>query len=92
MSLIIDYAKLSGIAQRIFCAIEKEILIEQQEEVYITKEDLAWELQTSIPNIKLGLRELKKTGYIIPRNKNSSWLRIGKEYRIGRQDTTIDKS
>lgn len=82
--MITNYSDLSGIAQRAFCIIEKRILSELNEESYITKEDLAWELQASIPNVKLGLRELKKTGYVISRDVNSSWLRIGEEYKIWR--------
>ncbi len=77
------YSSLSGIAQRAFCVIENKTISEMKEEVYITKEDLAWELQMSIPNVKLAVRELKRNKFISPRNINSSWVRIAEEHRIG---------
>jgi len=81
---ITNYSDLSGIAQRAFCIIDRRTHSELKEYVYVTKEDLSWELQTSIPNVKLALRELKETGYVVPKNKNSCWLRVGEEYRIER--------
>lgn len=88
-SKFVDFSELSGNAQRAFCIIEKCVLSELQEEIYITKEILAWDLQLSIPSVKLALRELKEAGYIIPRNENSSWVRIGEDYGIRREGRTV---
>ena len=78
--MFINYSSLSINAQRIFVHIERRMWVEEKEEIYITKEDLAWECTVSVPGVKVALRELKNAGYIVPRNKNSCWLKIGEEY------------
>ena len=38
---------------------------------------MAWDLGMSIPNVKIGLRELKKKGFIVRKNHNSPKVKIG---------------
>jgi predicted transcriptional regulator len=79
----VDFSELSLKAQRIFVCIEKILFSRLATEYKVTKEELAFRLQMSVENVKLGLRELKKAEYIIPKNPNSSILRIGDKYKYG---------
>ena len=79
----VDFSALSVIAQRIFVYIEKQLMRFNKSELHISKKRIAYDLDSSLPNIKIGLRELKKTRYIIPKNKNSSIVSVGRQYGFG---------
>jgi len=75
-----DFTQLAFNSQRVFVGIERILLRHLTKELKITKEDIAWECEMSITGVKVALRELKETGYVIAKNPNSPVLRIGEEY------------
>lgn len=75
-----DFSELTVVAQRIFVLIERELYSHNVKEIHLTKLYIAWRLGMSIPNVKLGLRLLKEKKYIIPKNKNSSVVRVNEIY------------
>lgn len=77
----VKFSTLHRNSQRVFAVIELILMRYNVEEMWITKEDLAWEVGMSVPSVKVALRELKKTGYIEAKNKNSPVLRIGDLYK-----------
>lgn len=76
-----SYSDLSLNAQIIFVNIEHILWRNMTNELKITKEDLAWECNMSIPGIKVALRELKKSGYIESKNNNSPIIKVGEWYK-----------
>ena len=76
----VDFTELSFLAQRIFVIVEQELYRNSTTELHISKHTIAYLGVMSIPNVKIGLRELKQKGYIISKNSNSSIIRVGEEY------------
>lgn len=76
----INYSKLSINAQIVFKNIENILNRHLTKELKITKEDISYECNMSIPGVKVALRELKNKGYIVSKNNNSPIIRIGDKY------------
>lgn len=77
--MFVDFSRLSINAQRLFVHIERRVYLNGGE-ARINKEDMMWDTCMSWAGVKVALRELKKTGYVISRNDNSCYLRIGEQY------------
>jgi hypothetical protein len=80
---ITPWENLSPVAQRVFVVIEQILDRYLVDEMTLAKWDLEWECIMSRTNVKNGLRELKKTGWIESKNENSSIIRVGEPYRVG---------
>lgn len=76
----VDFSELSLNAQRIFVFIERKMVRENTTEVKASKAEIASNLIMSIPTVKIALRELKNTGYILPKNNNSPIVMVGEQY------------
>ena len=78
--IFVDFSELSVTAQRIFVYVEKELFSNNTKEVHVSKAEMAWALAISIPNVKVALRELKNSKYLIPKNRNSPILSVNVIY------------
>ncbi len=87
-----EFNQLSEGSQRVFVVIEMILDRYLTDTLHIPKWDLLWECNMARTQLKNALRELKKEGYIVAKNANSSTISIGEEYRIGGKNGEENKA